>query len=296
MLDLHRLTLLREVSLRGSMSAAARELSYSHSAISQQLALLEKEVGVALLERVGRNVRLTPTGKELVRNTELILSAVERAESDLATAHQRPEGVITVVAFPTISRAIMPQVLVRLAATHPRLDVRLNLMDLPHAAVALVSRQVDVVIADSYPGTRFPVAPGTHVSTLSVDPIQAYLPEPSIEDDIEALRGLPWATEPLDTPAAQWAMGVCRQHGFEPFIAHTSTDLLFHLRMVEQGRAAAFLPDLLIRETGSSLRPSTQLTVTIAAPCCSSCAKARRTDRLSVSYGIPSSTPLRDDL
>ena len=59
MLDLHRLTLLREVKLRGSMSAAARELSYSHSAISQQLGVLEKETGVVLLEKVGRNVRLT---------------------------------------------------------------------------------------------------------------------------------------------------------------------------------------------------------------------------------------------
>src|SRR4051794_17371922 len=67
MLDLHRLTLLREVKLHGSMSAAARELSYSHSAISQQLSLLEKETGVVLLERVGRNVRLTPAGEELVR-------------------------------------------------------------------------------------------------------------------------------------------------------------------------------------------------------------------------------------
>ena len=69
MLDLHRLTLLREIKLTGSMTAAARKLSYSHSAISQQMALLEKETGVTLLERVGRNVKLTSAGEELVRNT-----------------------------------------------------------------------------------------------------------------------------------------------------------------------------------------------------------------------------------
>ena len=115
MLDVHRLTLLREVKLLGSMSAAARELAYSHSAISQQLGVLEKETGVILLEKVGRNVKLTPAGEELVRNTEAILAAIERAESDLATSHQRAQGVVTVAAFATISRSVMPTAMAELA-------------------------------------------------------------------------------------------------------------------------------------------------------------------------------------
>ena len=90
-----RLTLRREVKVRGSIAAAAaaaaHELSYSHSAVFQQLALLQMEVGVVLLQKVGRKVKLTPAGEELVRSAEAIFVAVERAKSDFATTHERPE-------------------------------------------------------------------------------------------------------------------------------------------------------------------------------------------------------------
>ena len=153
MLDLHRLTLLREVKLHGSMSAAARELGYSHSAISQQLGVLEKETGVVLLEKVGRSVRLTPAGEELVRNTEAILAAIERAESDLATAHERAHGVVTVAAFASISRSVMPAAVADLARKFPGLDVRLRREEPEVAVMQLMSRQVDAVVTDAFPGT-----------------------------------------------------------------------------------------------------------------------------------------------
>ncbi|WP_040165924.1 LysR family transcriptional regulator [Microbacterium gorillae] len=258
MLDLHRLRLLREVKLRGSMSAAARELSYSHSAISQQLALLEKETRVVLLERVGRNVKLTPAGEELVRNTEAILAAVERAESDLASAHERPQGIVTVAAFATISRTVMPRVLSALAEDYPGLDVRLQLHDPEEAVVRLIARQVDAVITDSFPGTE-PDAPGIHATALGDDPVRGYLPAGVTDASPAALRDVRWAMEPRTSAATQWALRVCRERGFEPLVAHESSDLLFHLRMVEAGLAAAFLPDIVLRESGSSLQPSAAL-------------------------------------
>lgn len=259
MLDLHRLTLLREVKLRGSMTAAARELSYSHSAISQQLALLEKEAGVVLLEKVGRNVKLTPAGEELVRNTEAILVAVERAESDLATTHQRPQGIVNVAAFATISRSIMPSALASLVDQFPGLNVRLHLYDPDVATVRLVSRDVDAVITDGYPGTESSAGGGIHSTVLGTDPIRGYLPDASLEADFDRIRDVPWVMEPKSTAATQWALRVCRERGFEPIIAHESSDLLFHLRMVEHGLAAAFLPDMVIRETGSRIVPSPSL-------------------------------------
>lgn len=259
MLDLHRLTLLREVKLRGSMTAAARELSYSHSAISQQLALLEKEAGVVLLEKVGRNVKLTPAGEELVRNTEAILAAVERAESDLATTHQRPQGIVNVAAFATISRSIMPSALAALVDQFPGLNVRLHLFDPDVAAVRLVSRDVDAVITDGYPGTESTAGGGIHSTVLGTDPIRGYLPDASLEADFGRIRDVPWVMEPKSTAATQWALRVCRERGFEPIVAHESSDLLFHLRMVEHGLAAAFLPDMVIRETGSHVVPSPSL-------------------------------------
>jgi molybdate transport repressor ModE-like protein len=259
MLDLHRLTLLREVKLHGSMSAAARELAYSHSAISQQLGLLEKETGVILLEKAGRSVRLTAAGEELVRNTEAILAAMERAEADLATSHQRPQGVVTVAAFTTISRSVMPAALAALAQDFPGLDVRLRREDPEIAVTQLLSRQVDAVVTDAFPGT--PGAPSGGISTTVIgqDPVRGYLPHGHSFDNFEQLRNVRWVVEPLASASAQWALRVCRELGIEPVVAHVSSDLLFHLRMVEQGLAAAFLPDMVVQEAGSNIVPSAWL-------------------------------------
>src|SRR3954451_17647121 len=100
MLDLHRLRLLREVHGRGTIHGAARALGYSPSAISQQLAVLEREAGTPLLERVGRNVRLTEAGQVLVRHAQLLLDAAEAAEAEVAqVAAGRVAGVVMVSAF-----------------------------------------------------------------------------------------------------------------------------------------------------------------------------------------------------
>ncbi|HEY3572872.1 MAG TPA: LysR family transcriptional regulator [Arthrobacter sp.] len=256
MLDLHRLTLLREVKLHGSMSAAARELSYSHSAISQQLGVLEKETGVVLLEKVGRNVRLTPAGEELVRNTEAILAAMERAEADLATSHERPQGVVTVAAFTSISRSVMPVALAELLRQYPSLDVRLRREDPEQAVVQLMSRHVDAVISDAFPGTAVDYPGGIHATLIGQDPIRGYLPHGVPHTDAVELRNIRWVAEPAHSASAQWALRVCRERGFEPVIAHVSSDMLFHLRMVEQGLAAAFLPDMVVHEAGSMITPS----------------------------------------
>ncbi|MDX2974598.1 LysR family transcriptional regulator, partial [Kribbella solani] len=90
MIDLHRLRLLREVHGRGTVHGAARALGYSPSAISQQLAVLEREAGTRLLERVGRNVRLTAAGEVLVRHASVLLEGVEAAEAELAAAASTP--------------------------------------------------------------------------------------------------------------------------------------------------------------------------------------------------------------
>jgi molybdate transport repressor ModE-like protein len=259
MLDLHRLTLLREVKLHGSMSAAARELGYSHSAISQQLGVLEKETGVALLEKVGRNVRLTPAGEELVRNTDAILAAIERAESDLATAHERAHGVVTIAAFASISRSVMPTAVAELARKFPGLDVRLRREEPEVAVVQLMSRQVDAVVTDAFPGTQGAPDGGIHTTVIGQDPVRGYLPHGVAFDDFDQLRTVRWVLEPLSAASTQWALRVCRERGIEPNVAHFSSDLLFHLRMVEQGLAAAFLPDMVVHEVDSTIEPSSWL-------------------------------------
>lgn len=259
MLDLNRLRLLREVSLHGSMSAAARSLSYSHSAISQQLGQLERETGVKLLEKAGRNVQLTQAGHELVRNTEAVLAAMEKAETDLASSNQRAQGTFTVATFASISRAVIPAALTRIAAKHPHLQVCIQRYEPEDAILRLASRQVDAIITDSFPGTSSGSANGLHTTIIGQDPIRGYLPAGLGISDAEAAASIPWVMEPAESAAAQWALRVCHERGFEPQVRHISSDVLFHLRMVEHGLAAAFLPDMLISETGSQLQPSNWL-------------------------------------
>src|ERR687893_678008 len=86
MLDLRRLRLLRELKERGTIASVADALQFTPSAVSQQLAVLEQEAGVALLERAGRGVRLTDAALMLVGHAEALLERAELAEADLAAA------------------------------------------------------------------------------------------------------------------------------------------------------------------------------------------------------------------
>ena len=259
MLDIRRLVMLREVHLRGSITAAAKALSYSHSGVSQQLALLEKDAGVPLLEKVGRGVRLTPAAEELVIRTDEILAVLERAQADLAISDTQVRGTLRLAAFTTIARSAVPRVVALLKDRHPHLDVRFRQVEPEEGALLLASRRVDALVADSYPETPKTAAAGLHADLLIDDPIRAYLPrgiEPSSKEDLKRLQ---WVLEPVGTEAHAWALRLCHENGFDPDVAFESEDLLFHLRAVESGVAAAFIPDLVVREASRPIRSTTLL-------------------------------------
>lgn len=261
MLDLTRLVMLRAVAMHGSITAAARELAYSHSAVSQQLALLERETGTVLLEKVGRTARLTPVGLELVRNTEPVLAALERAETALAASHHQPRGVLSIAVYSSIGRLVMPAALRTLMHEQPGLEVRVRRLDPQEAVLQLVARRVDAVIVDTFSGTQLAPPDSIDAAEIGRDPVRGYLPAFARASTPDELAQVPWVLEPPDAPSTHWAMRVCREAGFEPRVLHESSDVLFHLRMVEAGLAAAFLPDLVVREAGSRLQPSPQLPV-----------------------------------
>lgn len=248
MLDVRKLVLLREVQLRGSITAAAQALSYSHSAVSQQLSALEAQAGVPLLEKVGRGVRLTNAGEELARHAEDIVAILERAESDLASSDTNVRGVLRLAAFTTISRLLVPEVISRLQELHPQLEVRYRQVEPETGLQLLSSRRIDVLVADSYPGTSRSTPPDLHAELLLEDPIRVYPPANVDASRLEHLKHARWVLEPSGTEANAWTRNVCRQNGFEPDVAFESPDLLFHLRVVQAGVAAAFLPDLLVRD------------------------------------------------
>src|SRR5919206_3749549 len=146
MLDLHRLRLLRELAYRQTIAAVAQALSYTPSAVSQQLAALEREAGVRLLERDGRRVRLTPAAETLVGHVEAMLDRLEQAEAALAAARQGISGRLRVAAFPSAGRAILPAALAALGREHPGLEITVAEMDPRRAAEALRAAELDAAL------------------------------------------------------------------------------------------------------------------------------------------------------
>jgi DNA-binding transcriptional LysR family regulator len=244
MLDLHRLRLLRELKHRGTLAAVAAALSYSPSSISQQLSLLETEVGVPLLEPVGRRVRLTPQAEILVDHTEALLERLERAEADVAASLTRLTGTLRVASFQTAALALIPAALTSLRTAHPGLRAHVTQLEPERALPALLARDFDLVIAEEYPGIPNPRPAELEQEDLCGDTLRL---ASLAGTDLPALAGQPWIMEPEGSAARQWAVTLCRDAGFEPDVRFESPDLLLHLRLVEQGHAAAFLPDLVWR-------------------------------------------------
>lgn len=248
MFDLHRLRLLRELKHRGTLAAVAAALSYSPSTISQQLSLLESEVGVPLLEHVGRRVRLTAQAEILVVHTEAVLERLEQAEADIATSLKDLIGTLRIASFQSAALALVPNALNLLHTAYPLLRVHLTQMERESAVSALLARDFDLVIDVEYPG--IPSSRHAEVEREDLCDDTLHVAHPDIadaadpNDALRKLAGRPWIMEPEGTIARRWSMALCREAGFEPDVRYESTDHFLHLRLAEQGHAAALLPGL----------------------------------------------------
>jgi DNA-binding transcriptional LysR family regulator len=243
--NLRRLEVLRELKHRGTLAAVAAAMSYSPSAVSQQLTLLESEVGAPLLERDGRRVRLTPQAEILVAHTETVLRQLDRAQTEIAASLDELTGTLRVAAFQTAMLTLVPTALTWLRETHPNLRVEVTQAEPDTALPALLARDVDLVIDETFPGhVGPPRAADLSHHVLGEDPMRLAVRDTAVRTLPELARR-PWAMEPVGTPARQWAVSVCHAAGFEPDVAFESADMLVHARLAAQGHAVAFLPDLL---------------------------------------------------
>src|SRR6516165_4461603 len=144
MLDVRRLRVLHAVSAYGSVTAAAAALGYSAPAISQQLAALEREVGMRLTERAGRGLELTPAAMILVGHTDALLARLDAAESDLAALRDQIAGRVTLAAFPSAAASFVPAAWASLAGSAPQVRLDLNEMEPEEALPAVLRGQTDV--------------------------------------------------------------------------------------------------------------------------------------------------------
>ena len=154
-----RLRLLRELDGRGTIGAVADALSYSPSAVSQQLALLEREAGVPLLERAGRNVRLTAAAQRLVLHTDALMARMEEAEADLEATAEQITGTVRVAAIQSAGLYLLAPTLRRLAEQHPALRVEVTDAEPEASMPGLALGTLDLVLADEYPFLPRPPRP-----------------------------------------------------------------------------------------------------------------------------------------
>ncbi|UWF77297.1 LysR family transcriptional regulator [Microbacterium neungamense] len=243
MFELRRLRMLHELALRGTIAEVAANLSYSPSTVSQQLAILEREAGVPLLEPDGRRVRLTAHGRQLAAHAARALELDEAARAALS-AHGGLEPV-RMAAMPTAAQTIVPAALTLLAERMPALRVEVAELAPEDGLFELAARRFDLVIAEQYPGHTRERREGVKHELLGEDPIRLVLPPAEEPQPLAALRDRAWVMEPPGTAARQWAVQQCRAAGFEPDVRFEATDLTAHVRLVAAGHAVGMLPDLI---------------------------------------------------
>jgi DNA-binding transcriptional LysR family regulator len=253
-LDVHRLRLLCELDRRGTLAAVAKALSYSPSAVSQQLSQLEAEAGVALLEPAGRGVRLTPQARILVAHGEAIFERLEEAEAELRASLTEVGGTLRVASFQSVLLALVPAVLTELAGRHPGLRIEITHQEAGPAFAGLLAHEFDIVLGEEYPGTARPPAAGARTQLLALDDLFLAIPDHGPYARCAAgtpvrladLADVPWILDPPGTGPGQWARNACREAGFEPDVRYSGSDLLLQLHLAETGHAAAVVPGLLL--------------------------------------------------
>jgi DNA-binding transcriptional LysR family regulator len=253
MLDLHRLQLLHHFAARGSIAATADELGFSASAVSQQLAALEREAGVALIERTARSATLTDLGGRLARHAATVLEAVEAAEADLAAHLDAPLGRVVIATAPTAAVALAPA-LAAVRVEHPALELVVR-QEGPEAALdQLRSRDVDLAVVDDWSTGPAAERPGLVSRRLLRDPLVLAVPvgHPLAELDrrleLAATAEEPWICAPRGEPSREAFDRILRDHGVVVRTRWEFEGLATIATLVGRGVGIAVLPRLAIAE------------------------------------------------
>src|ERR671939_890262 len=262
MLDVRRMRVLREVAQRGSFSAAAEALSFTQSAVSQQIAALEREAGAILVQRNARGVRLTEAGEALVRHADKILARLAEAEAELEAIAGLRGGRLRLASFPTAGATLVPRAIAEFANRHPAVELSLAEAEPDESLPRLKAGELDLILIDDSPLTEDDDVEFVH---LLDDPLYLALASDHPLASRRRLRFQDLAAEP-------WVQGtqVCSCHrqlrnacanaGYEPRVAYESDDFQVVQGLVAAGVGVALIPglalvserpDVVIRSIGS---------------------------------------------
>ncbi len=245
MVDVRGMLLLHELKVRGTLAQAADALYLSHSAASHRLAVLEREVGVPVAERVGRRLRLTDVGQALASCAERIKGELDSTDAMIETVRDTVSGLVKIGLFQTAALRLLPRLLDDLRETFPGIRLESSQMLAAEALAALQTGDLDVAIMPSYlyDPAEPPVA--VHVDDLYTESLYLMLPEAHPLADRDA------PVEITELQEEHWIAGetinhliskLCRDAGFEPDIVHRTSDYTLMTMLVSSGYGISILP------------------------------------------------------
>jgi molybdate transport repressor ModE-like protein len=249
MLHFARLRALHAVSAHGSINAAADALHVTTSAVSQQLAKLERDIERPLLEKNGRGVRLTETAKMLVSHTHQALSVLEQAEAALDDQRETVGGEITITAFATAARGLAPFAIRELRRRYPQLNVVFREQEPTDVMPLLLRRDVDLVLEGDWLNAPLALPEGLSKAALMDDVADVVLP-PGHRfsrakivklDDLGEEQWVCWNRSSI---CHDWLLQTLRSLGHDPHIVHTAEEHATQLALVAAGLGAAVIPRL----------------------------------------------------
>lgn len=255
--DIRRLLVLRDVARWGSLTEAARRLSFTTSAVSQQISKLEREVGLPLVDRGPRGVHLTDAGEVLVRHANAIDQLMDAARHDMAEFAGLRRGGLRLATFPTVAAALMPQFVTEFRSRHPELTLEIRSARIRRILDMVARHEVELATLWDYPWTRMP-EDDVEIVPMMIDPTMVVVPDAhplarrrSI--DLRDLADEPWVTR-AEHPVAEVLRRVCREAGFEPAVAFAASDYPELQAMVAAGIGVALAPRLAVLEPRSGVR------------------------------------------
>ena len=238
--------------MRQTMAAVAEALRVSPSAVSQQIAQLEAEAGLQLIERRGRRVRLTQAGHRLVAHAERIIAALEDAKTELAEMKQVVAGELRVAAFSSVAAALIPQVMKALERRHSQLSIVLEEMEPVDSLAALRGWQTDVALIDDLTVPAGAPEPNIERTPILEDQLYAVLPKGHplagrARIAIADLRAERWAMDTAFNTYSDVIINACRAAGFDPMVNGKCSGFEVVQPLIEQGCSVAVLPGLRLR-------------------------------------------------
>ncbi len=274
-LTIQQLRMLREVSVTGTIGAAAKSLGYTASAVSQQLGGLERAAGVAVLEKVGRNVQLTDAGRELVFHAGIVLAQIEEASAALERVSTEASGVLRVGVMESIAMSMLPRILTLLAERYPKIEIRTRESDPTDPYEQMRAGSLDAAFTVDYPNAPGPTDPNIVRHIVFLDWFKAVVPVGHHLDgdtvDLGRFSGESMIAGPVAVVYSRCVLQACRTAGFEPNVVHEIDDYPSTLGLVAAGAGVSLVPELALLDPPDGVR-----VMNLAVPVCRSVEVAHR--------------------